>query len=175
MSVYDVTRLPNPYASMSAPKGPHPILRTIRQIWKEIIEDDCVDLAAAMAYFFVLALFPFFIVLGALAGFLPYSNLWAQVSDAIVEHYSAGSPRPGISDVIEFGAQERNFPLPRLHRYRMDLFFWGRMPHGKPQSRVWRSPKRAALGEKVDRFRDCHRDFGVSCRVLRAIGFPAAN
>ena len=87
MSVPNVTRLSNPPASISAPKDPHAILRTIRQIWNEILNDDCVDLAASMAYFFVLALFPCFVVLGALAGFLPYSNLWTQVSDAIIEHF----------------------------------------------------------------------------------------
>ena len=84
-----MTRLPNPPAPISAQKVPRAIFRTIRQIWNQILNDDCVDLAAAMAYFFVLALFPFFVVLGALAGFLPYSNLWNQVSDAIIEHFPA--------------------------------------------------------------------------------------
>src|SRR5580704_3097983 len=62
VSVPNVTRLSNPPASISAPKDPHAILRTIRQIWNEILNDDCVDLAASMAYFFVLALFPCFVV-----------------------------------------------------------------------------------------------------------------
>ena len=89
VSVPNVTRLSNPPASISAPKDSHAILRTLRQIWNEILDDDCVDLAASMAYFFALALFPCFVVLGALAGFLPYSNLWTQVSDAIIEHFPA--------------------------------------------------------------------------------------
>lgn len=89
MSLPDVTRLSQPAASIASRKGPHTILRAIHQLWNEILNDDCVDLAAAMAYFFVLALFPFFMVLGALAGFLPYSNVWTRVSDAIVEHFPA--------------------------------------------------------------------------------------
>lgn len=89
MSVPHLTRLPHLPASPSAPKHLHGVFRTIHQIWDGIIDDDCVDLAASMAYFFVLALFPFFIVLAALAGFLPYSNLWSQVTNAIVEHFPA--------------------------------------------------------------------------------------
>jgi len=89
VSLPDVTRRAHAPAAISVRKAPHSVLRTIHQIWNGLLRDDCVDLAAAMAYFFVLALFPFFIVLGALAGFLPYSNLWTQVSDAIVEHFPA--------------------------------------------------------------------------------------
>lgn len=89
MSLPNVTRLPEAPASISVPKGPHPVLWFIRGVWNGILNDDCVDLAAEMAYFFVLALFPFFVVLGALAGFLPYSNLWTHVSDAIIEHFPA--------------------------------------------------------------------------------------
>lgn len=62
-------------------------LGVLHEIWAKIFRDDCIDLAAEMAYFFALALFPFFAVLGALAGFLPYTDLWTNVTHQIVAHF----------------------------------------------------------------------------------------
>lgn len=58
-----------------------------RQSWwkvaKRIVQkanaDDCPDLAAKMSYYFVLALFPFLIVLAAIVGFLPFTGLWDHI------------------------------------------------------------------------------------------------
>lgn len=109
VSLPDVTRLSHPPASISARKGPHAVLGNIHQIWNGILSDDCVDLAAAMAYFFVLALFPFFIVLGALAGFLPYSNLWNQVSNAIIEHFPAEARGLAFQTLLNLAHRNRTF------------------------------------------------------------------
>jgi membrane protein len=47
-----------------------------RRIWQEIDSDNCAGWAAQMSFYFVAALFPFFIFLAALVGFLPFSGFW---------------------------------------------------------------------------------------------------
>jgi membrane protein len=49
------------------------------RVWHEISEGNVLGLAAQVAFFFVLALVPFFILLAALVGLLPSTDLWGQV------------------------------------------------------------------------------------------------
>jgi hypothetical protein len=42
--------------------------RFLRHVWHEMSEDNVMGVAAQMAFFFTMALFPFFILLAALAG-----------------------------------------------------------------------------------------------------------
>jgi membrane protein len=50
-----------------------------RRTWRDSIEDDVLGLAAQLAYYFFLALFPAILFLLALASFLPLSNLTDDV------------------------------------------------------------------------------------------------
>jgi membrane protein len=47
-----------------------------RRIWHRIQADDGIDLAAQISFYFVLSLFPFFLVLAAVVGWLPSTTLW---------------------------------------------------------------------------------------------------
>jgi membrane protein len=60
-------------------KPPIPIVELIRRTYKEVIEDDCLGMAARLAYFFAL---PALIFLVAVVSYLPWSVLGALV-DAI--------------------------------------------------------------------------------------------
>jgi membrane protein len=46
-----------------------------RRVVREIQQDDCLGRAAQLAYYFLFALFPFFLVLTILLGYLPLPNL----------------------------------------------------------------------------------------------------
>ena len=46
-----------------------------RRTWREINDDNCLGLAAQLAYYFILALFPALIVVVAIASFFPPSTL----------------------------------------------------------------------------------------------------
>src|SRR4029453_5834253 len=46
-----------------------------RRVVHEIQKDDCLGRAAQLAYYFLFALFPFFLVLITLLGYLPIPNL----------------------------------------------------------------------------------------------------
>ena len=56
-----------------------PAFELIRRTVKEVIEDDCVSIAAQLAYYFALALFPALLFIVALASYLPYN----VVSDVV--------------------------------------------------------------------------------------------
>lgn len=49
-----------------------PALDLMVRTWKEVIEDDCAGIAAQLAYYFVLALFPALLFIVAMASFLPF-------------------------------------------------------------------------------------------------------
>lgn len=60
-------------------------------LWEAIQKDNCIDLAAQTAFYFVLALFPFFIVLAAITSYIPISALGPMVLNGIVRNLPAGS------------------------------------------------------------------------------------
>lgn len=47
-----------------------------KTVFAAAVADDCVDLAAQMSFYFVLSLFPFLLVIAAILGWLPSTNLW---------------------------------------------------------------------------------------------------
>src|SRR5687768_4406132 len=49
-----------------------PAIELINRTVKEIIDDDCLSIAAQLAYYFALALFPALLFIVALASYLPY-------------------------------------------------------------------------------------------------------
>jgi len=57
-----------------------------RRVWREIDADNCTGWAAEMSYYFVAALFPFFIFLAALVGFLPFTGFWNGIVNWVVRY-----------------------------------------------------------------------------------------
>jgi membrane protein len=54
-----------------------------RRVFHEIQEDDCFGRAAQLAYYFLFALFPFFLVLTTLLGYLPIPNLMDRLMEML--------------------------------------------------------------------------------------------
>jgi len=54
-----------------------------RSVVREIQQDDCLGRAAQLAYYFLFALFPFFLVLTTLLGYLPIPNLLDRLMDML--------------------------------------------------------------------------------------------
>jgi membrane protein len=50
-----------------------PIVELVRRTVKEVLDDDCMSIAAQLAYYFALALFPALLFIVALASYLPYN------------------------------------------------------------------------------------------------------
>ena len=59
----------------------------LRRVWKAVLADNCEDLAAQMSYFSLMALFPFFIVLAAIVGYLPFTDIWPHVLTWITTYF----------------------------------------------------------------------------------------
>jgi membrane protein len=56
-----------------------------RRVIHEIQHDDCFGRAAQLAYYFLFALFPFFLVLTTLLGYLPVPNLMDRLMETLAE------------------------------------------------------------------------------------------
>ncbi len=68
-------------------------------VWN-IVDDDCSDLAAKMAFYFVLALFPFLIFLAALVGFLPFTGLWDKIVSWMILYLPADLRRSMLETIL---------------------------------------------------------------------------
>jgi membrane protein len=55
----------------------------VRRVMHEVQDDDCLGRAAQLAYYFLFALFPFFLFLTALLGYLPIPNLMDQIMNLL--------------------------------------------------------------------------------------------
>ncbi len=78
----------------------------LKRVWKAVLADHCDDLAAQLSYFFLVSMFPFFIVLGAIVGFLPFTGLWPHVL-AWITHYFPDRVRPYVLKTVLNLTQER--------------------------------------------------------------------
>ena len=62
----------------------HPSL--FRRIWEQVQADNCIDLAAQISFYFILSLFPFFLVMAAIVGWLPSTTLWRAFATWMVTY-----------------------------------------------------------------------------------------
>ena len=58
----------------------------LKKVWADVQRDNCVDLAAQMSFYFILAVFPFLLVIASVVGWLPSTNLWHNFAQWI-SHY----------------------------------------------------------------------------------------
>jgi membrane protein len=82
-----------------------PLREWLKRVWKAVLADHCDDLAAQLSYFYVLAMFPFFVVLAAIVGFLPFTGLWPHVLTWIT-HYFPDSVQPYVFKTVSKLTQE---------------------------------------------------------------------
>src|SRR5437016_6209661 len=56
--------------------GPRELGRALRCSWNDVQQNHTFALAAGLAYYFLLSLFPLLIVLASAVAYLPVPNLW---------------------------------------------------------------------------------------------------
>lgn len=83
-------------------KPPIPVTELLRRTAKEVVDDDCLGMAAQLAYYLALALFPALIVLVALVSYLPWSVLDGLVRtiDRVAPGEIVTLVRDQISEVV---------------------------------------------------------------------------
>lgn len=62
----------------------------VRTVWRDVMKDDCLDLAAQMSFYFVTSLFPFLVVIGAVVGWLPSTGLWSEMVQWVTTYLPQG-------------------------------------------------------------------------------------
>jgi membrane protein len=95
-------------AWLQAPPGlrPGPLAR---RVWRRSGADDCLGLAAQMAYFFALAIFPSFIFLAALVGYLPVTPFWRDFVDWVTRVFPPDAQTLIVKTVLGLTASRRGF------------------------------------------------------------------
>jgi membrane protein len=78
-----------------------------RRVIHEIQEDDCLGRAAQLAYYFLFALFPFFLVLTTLLGYLPVPNLLDRLMETLAEMLPGEALRLVQDNVRELVTNQR--------------------------------------------------------------------
>src|ERR1700722_5311286 len=87
--------------------GQTPYLRVLvsqllfKRVLERLLSDNCVDLAAQVSFYFVLSLFPFFLVLAAIVGWLPFTNIWQALVQWISTYLPQGSRRLLFSVIFD--------------------------------------------------------------------------
>ena len=71
--------------------SPPSALEKARLVWRQIGEDDCLNLAARVSYYFVLALFPAFIILAAIVSYIPVGHAWSSVVHWMAQYFPQSS------------------------------------------------------------------------------------
>jgi membrane protein len=72
-----------------------------REVWADVENDRCLDLAAQMSFYFVLSLFPFLLVIGAIVGWLPSTNLWRDLAQWITDYLPRESRRLVFATILD--------------------------------------------------------------------------
>ncbi len=75
--------------------------RIVKEIWKCQMDDDCLDLAAQMSFYFSLSLFPFLMVLAALVGWLPSTTLWHNLAQWIADYLPPESRKLVFATILD--------------------------------------------------------------------------
>lgn len=73
----------------------------VRRTWARVLSDDCLDLAAQMSFYFALSIFPFFLVVAAIVGWLPSTNLWHSLVQWITDYLPQGSRHLLFSVILD--------------------------------------------------------------------------
>ncbi|HVB28460.1 MAG TPA: YihY/virulence factor BrkB family protein [Terriglobia bacterium] len=80
-------------------RGDLPFREWLKRVWRAVLADHCDDLAAQMAYFAVMTLFPFFIVLAAIIGYLPFTDIWNSVL-ILITNFFPERVQPGVIRIV---------------------------------------------------------------------------
>ena len=89
------------------------IPRIVRRVWHRVDRDNCSNMAAEVSFYFVLSMFPFFLVMAAIVGWLPSSTVWQSFTEWVIAYFPRLSRslvfstildlRHGYTGVISFG------------------------------------------------------------------------
>jgi membrane protein len=65
----------------------HNLRAVFNRTYGRVERDDCLDIAAQVSFFFVLSMFPFFLVIAAILGLLPTTQFWAPFVEWVFTYF----------------------------------------------------------------------------------------
>src|ERR1700719_1428842 len=77
------------------------VSEVIELTFSRVMEDDVVDLAAQVSFYFVLWLVPFLIVLAAIVGGLPSTTLWQSFAQWITDYFPNRSRQAVFATILD--------------------------------------------------------------------------
>jgi len=86
-----------------------PIPRLGRRIWQTLVDEDCANLAAQMSFYFLLSLFPFFVIVASVVGWLPSTTLWDRVVTWMTQYLPSESRSLLIATMLDLSRGHLGF------------------------------------------------------------------
>ncbi len=77
------------------------LVAIVERTAKRIFDDNILDLAAQVAFYFVLSLVPFLIVLSAIVGWLPSTTLWPNFAQWITDYFPNRSRQAVLGTILD--------------------------------------------------------------------------
>jgi membrane protein len=77
------------------------VVSLLRNIRYRLNLDDCVNLAAQVSFYFILSLFPFFLVLASLLGWIPTTDRWDAFADWLTTYFPSQARRMVLTSMLE--------------------------------------------------------------------------
>jgi membrane protein len=80
-----------------------------KHVWRRLVDEDCANLAAQMSFYFLLSLFPFFLIVASLVGWLPSTTLWDRVVTWMTQYLPVESRTLLISTMFDLSRGHLGF------------------------------------------------------------------
>jgi membrane protein len=77
------------------------LVSIVERTARRMFEDNVVDLAAQVAFYFVLSLVPFLIVLSAIVGWLPSTTLWPAIAQWITDYFPDRTRQAVLGTILD--------------------------------------------------------------------------
>src|SRR3979490_1232134 len=98
---HSVRRRPWWHVVAHATRSRRNVAKIVRLTFKRFIDDDILDLAAQVSFYFVLSLLPFLIVLAAIVGWLPSTNLWQSFAQWVTDYFPNRSRQAVFATILD--------------------------------------------------------------------------
>src|SRR5256885_12789616 len=76
--------------------------RLLQKVWQRANADALTDRAAEVSFYFVLSLFPFFLVVAAIVGWLPSTHVWQSFAPWGLDYFPRLSRSLIFSTILDF-------------------------------------------------------------------------
>lgn len=77
------------------------VVEIVERTAHRVVNDNIIDLAAQVAFYFVLSLVPFLIVLAAIVGWLPSTTLWRSFAQWITDYFPNRSREAVLGTILD--------------------------------------------------------------------------